>query len=223
MHFLIFLPNATQATIEATCKQADLSDMLVGHDVLAQVSGPENQTGCMLGWVTPQAPLMHYAPAEQEWVPSIQKIDGRPLYWIGIWKEKPPTESDLRKHYTQAGNLVELGSHRWKLPTPDTVDARAVYADDGSMRWETVRQFSWMCDEAKQLTQDYLKEFGLRELVFRNEPSAQVAWLLKLLKVNYRITPEVAVYLDLWVGRDKILDTFLSTLGLTRKGGNEQR
>jgi hypothetical protein len=77
-----------------------------------------------------------------------------------------------------------------------------------------------MCDEAKQLTADYLQEFGLRELVFRNEPSAQVAWLLKLLKVNYRITPELAVYLDLWVGRDKILDTFLTTLKLTRRGSN---
>ena len=87
------------------------------------------------------------------------------------------------------------------------------------MRWETVRQFSWMCDEAKQLVESYMEQFGLREMVFRNEPSAQVDWLLKLLRVNYRITPEVAVHLDLWVGKDHILDTFLATLGLTRSGG----
>jgi hypothetical protein len=52
--------------------------------------------------------------------------------------------------------------------------------------------------------------------VFRNEPSAQINWLLKLLQINYRITPEVAVALDLWVGKDKILDLFLTTLGLSR-------
>lgn len=217
MHFLIFLPGATQSTIEATCKRADLSDMLVGHDVMAQVAGPDNQYGCMIGWVTPQAPTMHYDKNQQDWVPSIQKIDGQPLYWIGFWKEKPPTESEIRKHYTQPGNRIKLGEQTWKMPTPDTVDSRAVYADDGSMRWETVRQFSWMCDEAKSITEQYLHEFGVRDMVFRTEPSAQINWLLKLLKVNYRITPEVAIHLDMWIGKEHIIDTFLSTLGLSRK------
>ncbi|MGV2335071.1 MAG UNVERIFIED_CONTAM: hypothetical protein LVR18_13485 [Planctomycetaceae bacterium] len=73
-----------------------------------------------------------------------------------------------------------------------------------------------VCDEAEQLRTTYLEEFGLRSIVFRSEPSAQINWLLKLLQINYRITPEVAVYLDLWVGKDKILDLFLSTLGLSR-------
>ena len=45
-------------------------------------------------------------------------------------------------------------------------------------------------------------------------------WLLKLLRVNYRLLPEVEVRLDLWTGKDHIMDTFLSTLGLTRKGAN---
>jgi hypothetical protein len=85
------------------------------------------------------------------------------------------------------------------------------------MRWEVIRQFSWVCDEAEQLRQQYLEDFGIRSTVFRVDPSAQVGWLLKLLQINYRITPEVAVCLDLWVGKEHLLDVFLTTLGLTRK------
>ena len=174
----------------------------------------------MIGCRTPQSPYIHYAPAEQDWVASVCKDEhGKPRYWVGFWKEKPPTESELRRHYTQAGPLVKFGEARWKLATPDTVDARAVYADDGSMRWEVIRKFSWMCDEAKQLHATYLDqgEFGGRVFVFKHEPSAQISWLLKLLQVNYRMLPEVAVYLDLWIGKDHILDVFLNTLGLFRK------
>jgi hypothetical protein len=31
--------------------------------------------------------------------------------------------------------------------------------------------------------------------------------------------PELAVYLDLWVGREHLMDVFLKTLGLVRKTG----
>jgi hypothetical protein len=57
-------------------------------------------------------------------------------------------------------------------------------------------------------------------MVFHAEPSAQIGWLLKLLQINYRMLPEVAVALDLWVGREHLLDVFLTTLGLTRKHSN---
>lgn len=220
MHFLVFIPNCQPADLEQRAKAAGLADLLTGHDTLPNIVGPQSEMGIMLAWTSPTSPRHDYSPAEQEWVPSVQKQDGKPVYWVGFWIEKPPTESELRRHYTQAGKLTQFGPAKWKLPTPDTVDARAVYADDGSMRWETVRQFAWMCDEAKQMVELYMEQFGLREMVFRNEPSAQVDWLLKLLRVNYRMLPEVAVHLDLWVGKDHILDTFLGTLGLSRKDSN---
>lgn len=185
---------------------------------MPHVAGPDGSVGLNIGWLSPANPMLHYSPSEQTWVPSILKLDCKPAYWIGFWKKEAPRENELRRPYTQAGPLTQFGEQRWKLPTPDTVDARAVYTDDGSMRWETVRQFSWMCDEAKAIHAEYLEEFGVREMVFKNEPSVQIAWLLKLLRVNYRITPEVAVYLDMWIGKDHIMDTFLATLGLFRKG-----
>lgn len=217
MHFLVFIPDCQPSDLEQRAKSAGLADLLTGHDTLPSIVGPDNDMGIMLAWTSPTSPRHDYSPNEQEWIPSVQKKDGKPLYWVGFWKEKPPTESELRRHYTQAGKLIQFGQAKWKLPTPDSVDARAVYADDGSMRWETVRQFSWVCDEAKTLVGTYMEEFGLRSLVFKNEPSSQINWLLSLLRVNYRILPEVAVHLDLWIGKDHILDTFLSTLGLSRK------
>lgn len=214
---MLHIPDCTPAALESTSRACGLSSLLTGHDVLPNMPGPHGGTGLQIGWPSPTQPRFHYEADSQQWVPSILKDDvGKPRYWVGFWKDQTPKENELRRHYTQAGPLVELGNQRWKLPTPTTIDARAVYADDGSMRWEVIRQYSWVCDEAEQLRQTYLEEFGLRSIVFRSEPSAQIGWLLKLLQINYRITPEVAVHLDLWIGKDKILDLFLSTLGLSR-------
>ena len=218
MHFLVYIPNCQPVELEPRAKAAGVYDLLGGHDVMPNVSGPGDSVGIMLGWLSPTNPRLDYSPAEQEWVPSVLKQDGKPVYWVGFWKKESPRENEMRRPYTQSGPLVKLGEHKWKLPTPDTVDARAVYADDGSMRWETVRQFAWMCDEANAIRDEYLEGFALREMVFKAEPSVQINWLLKLLRVNYRLTPEVAIHLDLWIGKDHIMDLFLSTLGLQRKG-----
>lgn len=224
MHFLLFVPDCTAADLEVRLKVAGIAHLLGGHDVLPRVSGPGGLTGLMTGWLSPDNPRMNYDAGQQEWIPSVVKgDDGAARYWIGIWKDKPPRSNELRRHYTQSGDLIELGGQQWKLPTPSTVDSRAVYADDGTMRWEVVRQFAWVCDEADELRQTYLQpsEFGVRQMVFLAEPSAQINWLLKLLSINYRITPEVAVHLDLWVGKDRLMDIFLATLGLSRKGGSD--
>lgn len=223
MHYLLFIPGATPQTLESIAKVAGLSDLIDGgQDVQRTENSPANQPGLMLGWLSPTNPHIHFDASRQQWVPSIAKDDaGHPRYWVGFWKDNPPTQSELRRHYTQQGELIKFGADRWILPTPDSVDSRAVYSDDGSMRWEVTRQFSWMCDEAKLLKETYLEEFGIRRMVFNADPTAQVNWLLKLLRVNYRLLPEVAVHLDMWIGKDHLLKVFLSTLGLTVKEGSQ--
>lgn len=217
MHFQLFVPNLSPAEVEKQAKTLGIADLFGGQDTLPNISGPGDSMGTMIGWLSPENPRMNYEPDRQAWMPSIQRNEGKPVYWVGINTEKPPRENELRRSYTQDGTFVKLGRERWKLPTPSTVDARAVYADDGSMRWEVVRQFAWVCDEAKQLQDEYMENSGARMFVFGIEPSAQINWLLKLLRINYRMTPELAVHLDLWTGRNHVLDTFLQTLGLSRK------
>jgi hypothetical protein len=217
VHFLIYLPDATPQTLNDRMKSAGLSDLLGGHDTLPGAKGPETEIGVMVGWLQP-GDRCHYQPAIQDWIPSIVKDEsGKSQYWIGVYRDKPPIENELRRKYTQDGPWIDFGGQRWKVPTPDSVDSRAMLQDDGTYKWEVIREFSWMCDERQQLQDAYLKELGIRELVFRSEPSAQIGWLLKLLKINYRMTPEVANHLGLWVGKNRIMDTFLMTLGLFRK------
>ncbi len=216
MHFLTFIPDCSPNQIEDRAKAAGLLDLLGGHNAVVWNEGPGGLSGVVLAHMQAIGSRHDYSPKEQDWVASVAKVDGKPLYYVGFWTKEDPKENELRRHYTQAGPLTQFGTAKWKLPTPDTVDARAVYADDGSMRWETIRQFSWMCDEAKVIRDEYLQEFGVRDMVFRVEPSVQINWLLKLLRVNYRLLPEVAVRLDMWTGKDHIMDTFLSTLGLQR-------
>jgi hypothetical protein len=216
VHFLTFIPDCSPNQIEDRAKAAGLLDLLGGHNAVVWNEGPGGLSGVVLAHMQAIGSRHDYSPKEQDWVASVAKVDGKPLYYVGFWTKEDPKENELRRHYTQAGPLTQFGTAKWKLPTPDTVDARAVYADDGSMRWETIRQFSWMCDEAKVIRDEYLQEFGVRDMVFRVEPSVQINWLLKLLRVNYRLLPEVAVRLDMWTGKDHIMDTFLSTLGLQR-------
>lgn len=217
MHFLVFVPKCSRSELESVAKVAGLTPILGGHDCVDGQKGPRGLIGCMVYHPTPESPWAHCDEAKQTWVSSIAKDEnGNPRYYVGFWNDKPPQENQIRRNYTQEGGWIKFGDNRWKLPTPLTVEAKAVYNDDGSMRWEVTRQFAWVRDEAEQLRQVYKDEGGARLYVYDVEPSAQINWLIKLLQINYRILPEVAVHLDLWTGRDHILDTFLTTLGLSR-------
>lgn len=218
MHFLVFVPKCSRHDLEKVANVSGLNPVIGGHDVMDGQKGPRGLMGCMIFHPTPESPWAHCDENKQEWLPSIARDDnGDPKYYVGFWKDKPPQENQIRRHYTQAGVFVKLGGQRWKLPTPGTVEAKAVYNDNGSMRWEITPEFAWVYAEAEQLANVYKEEGGMRMMIYDVDPVAQVNWLLKLLQINYRLLPEVAAYLDLWTGRDHILDTFLSTLGLSRK------
>jgi hypothetical protein len=97
-HYLLFLPDTKPTDLEAAAKLAGVYSIIGGHDVLPNVEGPGGNRGLMLGWLTPQNPLMHFAAGEQTWLPSIVKNDGgKPRYWVGIWNAKPPQENELRR------------------------------------------------------------------------------------------------------------------------------
>lgn len=224
MHYQLFLPNwpsgASDEVIESQSRVRGISDVWGQHDVLPNIQGPGDQMGVLVAWLSQTTKQHCYKPEKQAWIKSLTRNeDGVPHYWVGIWKESEPTEQELRRHYTQEGVITDLGGTKWILPLPTTVDAQAVYNDDGTMRWEPIRKFSWMCDEAKLVTDKLTQngEFGRQSLVYSEDPSKQVDWLLKLLRVNYRMLPELAVHMGLWMRKQHILDTYLKTLGLVVK------
>jgi hypothetical protein len=224
VHFQLFLPDCDLQNIEAEAKRRGVLDLLGDHDGMPIGEGPGNKAGLLVAWLKPGDRHL-YAPDQQTWIPSRVKSEaGQPLYYVGIWNDKAPQQAELRRRRSQGGNWCQLGSERWLVPTPKSVDRRAVYIDDSSsMRWEPLSEFSWMCDEARMLHDLYLEETGTRLFVYKIDPGPQIEWLLRLLRVNYRITAEVAAHLDLWVDRDNaLLDAFLETLELFRpKGSND--
>jgi hypothetical protein len=226
VHFQLFIPRLNPvdaaekpAELQRIARLAGFDDMLLGGETMQCPHGPDGGHGVLMNWTRPGNTQVVYRPAEQTWVPSYQKDadDGRPMYWVGFWNDSPPAESELRRHYTHGGAPMVFGSQTWLLPTPTTVDQRAMYNDDGSMRWVPLREFSWLCDEAELMRERYIERAGEKIQMFETNPAEQVTWLLRLLKVNYRITPEVAVHLDLWSRKNHIFDVFLMTLSLERK------
>lgn len=219
MHYQLFVPNVSQQDtpdLETLGRHRGILDVFGGHDVLYRECC-DGHSGLLIAWLSPQNSQHCYRPEAQTWLPSIRRgADGVPLYYIGLWNDSPPTPRELRRVYTQEGTRTKLGNHSWLLPTPDTVDSKAVYNDDGTMRWEPVRQFRWLCDEAAEMRDLYLqhKEGLIRQLTYQLEPSAQVEWLMKLLRVNYRFLPELADPLDMFVRKMHIWRVFLSTIGL---------
>jgi hypothetical protein len=217
VHFQLFLPDCDLQNIEAEAKRRGVLDLLGDHDGIPIGEGPGNKAGLLLAWLKPGDRHL-YAPNQQTWIPSRVKSEaGQPLYHVGIWNDKAPQENELRRRYTQEGKRVQLGLEKWLLPTPDTVDSRVVYADDGTMRWEPLRQFSWMCDEAKRLNDEYIESGSARMFVYNIDPSAQIEWLVQLLRVNYRMLPELSIHMELWQRKQHVLTIFLDTLGLKLK------
>jgi len=223
MHYQLFLPEwPRDADVPAESRKRGISDIWENSDTMPNVIGPNKLDGLLVAWLSPKNQQQCYAPEKQLWIESITKLpSGKPAYFIGIWKDKDPTESELRRHYTREGMRADLGGQKWVIPTPTTVDQKAVYNDDGSMRWEPIRQFAWMCDEAKNI-RDSLMMVNTNVFTFQYEedPAQQIEWLLKLLRINYRMLPELATYLELWVGKQHILKTYLQTFDLNIKLGD---
>ena len=91
------------------------------------------------------------------------------------------------------------------------------------MKWVPVRQFSWMVDEAEKMHAKYLQATELTAMSFHYEedPTEQIAWLLKLLRINYRLLPELAVHLEMWSGRKHLLEMFLASINLMIKASDD--
>ncbi len=221
MHYQIYLPTSAEkhdGSLERHMAAVGLADHADSAMSFPDIHGPDGKVGQLVGWLSTASgqTRLEYKPAEQTWLKSLP-LDGREAgaYWVGVQNDSPPTESQLRRAYTQAGERVQLGEQKWKLPTPHHVDRQAQYNDDGSMKWVPVREFAWLIDEAQQIKEDMIENWGVKQMTFEVEPSEFVHWLLKLLRVNYHLTPEVAAHLNLWRS-SHVVEAVLHSLSLSR-------
>ena len=105
MHFLVHVPCDVK-DLMAVAKVSGLLHLFTAkpgdngppkpEDVAPNFAGPDGgKLGTMLAWLGGGNGLMHCDHTQQDWVPSFAKdSDGKPYYWVGFWKDKPPTESE---------------------------------------------------------------------------------------------------------------------------------
>ena len=92
MRYLIYVPGQSDGTVKDLFGKLGLSEIENGIEVISS-AGPDGQRGKLCGWLSSTQNQLIYKPEAQTWIPSAKSGDRESgAYWIGIWKDSPPTE-----------------------------------------------------------------------------------------------------------------------------------
>ena len=177
-----------------------LEDHMTGCDALPipAEESPSGHSGILYAWRSKGDDQIIVKKDQQEWMKS------EAGYWVGVWKDKMPTEQQLRRTYTQKGVWVAFGANRetWKVPTPQTIDQRLALSDDGSWQYQPIRELAWYGDEVAKIWSTCevtdVDSNGHTNFVVPTNVLDIVNLLVRVLRINYRITPEVCHMLDMF-------------------------
>lgn len=194
MHFQIFVPGARGSSPEV------LSAVGLGHLAgfsaeYADMQGPGDQSGVMVGW-RHETKEFGYDLDRQNWVPSCVDNEKKlARYWVGFWKDNPPTERELIRPYPFRGLRCRLnGGEEWLLTSPGELPHNIRFSDDGSIEYELPRKFNGYAMECA----DAMDRFVDASKAESNKAYFSDEWALSLvtksLILNYRTTPEVISY-----------------------------
>ena len=218
MHYQIFLPDTKDNEAPDRLAAVGLSDHIPGASHLLSERGPSGENAIAVGticaWRKPGDGADHCYNAErQTWVPAAKSADGETgRYWVGFDNASPPRPSELQRHYPYAGRVMELGGQRWTIPEPQELPHDLKLADDGSLRFEVQRRFHDWFNECSD---------WIRRIVDHDESkgmSYPQMWdfIIKALRLNYRITPEVVSHLALF-DQNNIMEAVFWALGIMEK------
>jgi len=143
--FLYYLPNHTREMISRQeIERAGLGHAFAPHSEpicnALRGSGPDGGQGA----IVTLSDRYNYKPAEQTWEQGVG-------YWVGMWKDSPPTPDDLQRKEIVPGDMVTLGddnawivpkARRWSMeddpaawPQPDIeLERRIVFKADSQGR-----------------------------------------------------------------------------------------
>jgi hypothetical protein len=143
-------------------------------------------------------------------------------YDVVIWKDSPPQEKELRRTKTQGGKFIKFGEDGgtlWKVAASGEIDARIHFEDDESVRFTPIRKYAWFVDECQKILQETITIEG-DSVSYRYNMSDAAALVLKSLRINYRLTPEVVNHIGLLTVRN-ISEAYQAILGLNFKSDEE--
>lgn len=202
MRFMIFVPGSS--TVDGkpadVLKAIGLEHLARGIDV-KQSDGPNECRGRLFWWQDSKtAGHFQYMPEKQTWIPSAKCARESGAYWIGFFKDSPPTEEDLRKPDHRSGAFVKLGNgDRWSIVSPNSLDRFPLLNADGTLTWVVDESFNWLVTDIQKRRAEALTtvtEDGIVTLSFNLEKDWH--FLCSVLAINYRITPEVVSTLRLF-------------------------
>lgn len=213
-HFLLFLPGA-RGQSPALLESVGLADFVAGAEFTEIGQGPTDQPGVLVAWRKPGGDSrFHFAADQQAWTPAAAGGPAAPglaagRYWVGTWKDAPPTPVDLLRPYHHGGRSIELGDgNTWRFPEKADLPHDAIMADDGSYRFELQRKFHAFAIEAG----DWLTLLGNESATF--DYGKLVAFLVLALSLNYRLTPEVVSGLRLF-NTNNLREPLFAVTGMT--------
>lgn len=222
-HHLIFIEQSVSAgkPIAEVFKQVGLEDHVGGVTPfpLNAEDSPSGEPGILYGWLHKVGAQLCVNKEKQTWKKSHSG------YWVGVWKDDLPTESDLRRPYMQpAGSWIQnkAGGEPWKFPIPSTLDQRLALADDGTWKYVPLREHSWYIEECekrrKQMAMvDENGETKFRFMAFSN-PADDINLVIRGLRINYRITPEVCDMAEMFTVQE-VTHAYATMLGLELPAG----
>ena len=229
MRFQIFIPDANPPSDKPAQSPdllvaAGLADLAQGFDCVREHE-VDGRPGRMYAWCSPQQP--HVLPGERfRWLPAVAWEElpaGR--YYAGIPHDGRPRPTELARDWQFPGRAIELGDgNLWRIPEPERIPRQVQIADDGSLQYQRLRDFHGYTIDAEFVRQvdDWRDRFraGMREC----DHGEALAFALRALRLNYRLTPEVANALGLFTTENLHLPILVALGGyLARELETEQQ
>lgn len=200
-----------------------LVDHIAGHEVCESPGPPEGGPGALFAWRKPGEGGLKwgYAPDEQTWTPAAAAAPTIPAarYYVGIDKQNPPTEFDLRRPVQFRGHRVTLNNdEQWLIPAPQELPADCILDDDGHWKTEPRRQFQAFNIAAAKWFEfmAMIPPDGEMDIDFNDA----VGFVVQALSINYRITPEIVSALRLFRS-DMITPAIYAACGLLSSAGQK--
>jgi len=202
-HFLLYLPKVKGAN-PRSLEAVGLPDFVANAEFV-DAAGPDGDSGVLIAWRRPGTDSRFcFSPDHQDWIPAAAAGDGMAAgrYWLGMWRDSPPIPTELLRPQAYKGKPVQLGDgNSWIMPDSRQLPCDCVLAEDGTWRVELQEAFRPLRDEALAWLDRLAAACAGGETARVSISYGDViAFLLRMLRLNYRLPPELA-------GRRRLFNT----------------
>lgn len=208
-HYLIFIPGDDRAD-PSKLDAVGLSHLKANAFFHPIQQGPSGLRGVNVAWNS--LDQKHFDADKQTWIEAVPNGDlkaGR--YWVGFWKDDPPTPTDLAWQGTRfEGSMITLGDgNQWLIPAAGLLPSTWKLNRDGEPELQVKELFTKFFERSKQWFVQFIEHDASDVSIRLNADVWE--YLYEALSFNYRMTPEVVSELGLW-NTSNIVEGLLKTV-----------